>query len=97
MKRILKWTVPVDDKTHPIGAGPVVHVGAQGNALEELQVWTEEQVPFTLVGEEPQFDTVLARVYGTGHEYPDEGVAVGTVFAPMGLVWHLVAFPKWNA
>lgn len=91
MKRILKWNVPIDDKSHPIGAGPVVHVAIQGDdTVLELQVWTEEPA-------EGEPRTVLARVYGTGHEYPDEGFALGSVFGHGGLfVWHLVSFPGWS-
>lgn len=100
MKRVLKWVVPVDDQAHPIGSGPIVHLSHQGN-VNEVVVWTEEDADRTPVA-------VMARVYGTGHPYPDNGRAVGTVSHLAGttphpmsganllmgnLVWHLVVLP----
>ena len=91
MKRVLKWDVPVDDKPHPIGAGPVLHVACQSSPYV-VQVWTEEEVPDALSAEPTRY--VVAQVYGTGHTYPGNGFAVGTAFAgSTGLVWHLVTFP----
>jgi hypothetical protein len=81
MKRVLKWTVPIDDERHPIGRGTVVDVAQQGNAME-VQVWTEEQEDAT---------TVEAQVYGTGHEFPNRGRAVGSVLSGP-YVWHVVRF-----
>lgn len=101
MSRVLKWVVPVDDQRHEIGGGPIVHVGHQGS-VNEVVVWTDEPE-----GDRPP--RVQAQVYGTGHKFPDEGLAIGSVVhlppavlqipgeAPRGiqspLVWHLVVFP----
>jgi hypothetical protein len=84
VKRILKWTVPVDDQHHDIGAGRVVHVACQHHPAE-VQVWTEETT-----GSQ---STQRALVVGTGLHYPDDGAAVGTVVVSPGLVWHVVVSP----
>ena len=82
MRRVLKWDVPVDDRDHPIGSGPVVHVGCQhGPAV--VQVWTDE----------PDSESVRyrsARVYGTGHEVPLGDSHIGSVIEGP-LVWHVFA------
>lgn len=86
MKRVLKWNVPVDDRRHEVGAGRVVHVAAQYGDVDILQLWTEEETE--------EVALIEAQVFGTGHEYPDNGVAVGTVLVHGGeLVWHVVVFP----
>lgn len=80
-RRILKWSVPVDDRDHPIGSGQVVHVGCQDDAYGVVQVWTDE----------PDAEHVVvtsAKVYGTGQPVPAEDVHAGsTVAGP--LVWHV--------
>lgn len=84
-RRILKWNVPVDDTSHPVGAGPVVLVGCQGD-IETVQVWTEEYDSV-----DPRMEQ--ARVYGTGQPLPDDhadGEHVGSVAVAGGhLVWHV--------
>lgn len=86
MKRVLKWNVPVDDHDHPIGGGPVVHVGCQTGVVDVVQVWTEEPVP----GVRGQR---RVRVYGTGQPIPEGDVHIGSVIAPVTppktLVWHV--------
>lgn len=77
-KRVLKWTVPVDDRSHEIGGGPVVGVAAQG-AWDEVVVWTEETDPAP---------TRTVRVYGTGHEIPEASRHLGSVVAGI-FVWHV--------
>lgn len=86
MKRVLKWTIPVDDQRHEMGAGRVIHVECQGTP-NTVQVWTEE------VGK--NVGTVEVQIYGTGHTYPDDGEAVGSTLIwvnETALVWHVVAF-----
>lgn len=82
-RRILKWTIPVDDHDHPIGIGAIVHVDVQGQRADLVQVWTDE------------WDTggrvVSARVYGTGQPIPEDGEILGSALAAGGaLVWHVV-------
>lgn len=79
--RVLKWSVPVDDRPHPIGAGPVLHVACQ-NGPDSVEVWTLEF-------DEP--GTQQARVFGTGHPLPGsvEEHLGSTVTADGALVWHL--------
>lgn len=81
MKRVLKWTVPVDGQEHSIGDGKVVHVGIQDHAPESIQVWTEQERDSYLAG-------VFATAYGTGHPIPDHLEHVGSVVAEP-FVWHV--------
>lgn len=83
-RRVLKWTVPVDDQWHQVGSGRVVLVDCQTRP-HEVQVWTEEPVdsPESLWRRH-------VRVFGTGHELPPFGEHLGSVMAAGGaLVWHL--------
>lgn len=84
-KRVLKWTVDVDDRDHPIGGGKVVAVACQSGP-RSVQVWTEEPA-------DAQPLARRARVYGTGHPVPEDDEHVGTALAPHGLVWHVYAGP----
>jgi hypothetical protein len=79
-RRVLKWAVPVDDRDHPVGSGPVVYVACQAG-YDVVQVWTDE----------PDADHVQvssARVYGTGQPVPGDDVHVGST-ATGPLVWHV--------
>lgn len=80
-RRVLKWAVPVDDHDHPIGGGPIVHVGTQGGDNTVVCVWTEES-DTTLMA------TRRARVYGTGQPLPESDVHLGSVVAGP-FVWHV--------
>lgn len=85
MKRVLKWDVPVDDKAHPIGTGPVVHVDCQHEDPAVVQVWTEEPAD----GHGPE--RRLAQVVATGMPYPDHGQHIGTAKVYAGrIMWHVV-------
>lgn len=77
-RRVLKWAVPVDDHDHPIGSGPVLHVGMQGSVV---MVWTDEHD-----SERPIPRS--ARVYGTGQEVPKDDFGVGSVIDG-SFVWHV--------
>lgn len=82
MKRVLKWAVPVDDKDHPIGTGPVVLVACQGNPAV-VHVWTEERDGKTT-------PTRRARVYATGEPLNDSEQHIGSVVVSGAeLVWHV--------
>lgn len=83
-RRVLKWPVPVDDTDHPIGAGRVVFVDAQGHRARVF-VWTEE--PHGLAEAVRR-----ARVYGTGQPIPDGDIHIGTTIAGP-FVWHVYAAP----
>lgn len=81
MAKILKYTVPVDDQWHTIeGVSTPLKVGSQKS--NEVQFWAWPR------------DNVAAyeyRVYGTGHEVPDDAAYVGTTTDAGGFfVWHLV-------
>lgn len=90
-KRVLKWSVPVDDQDHPIGGGRVVHVACQSGVVDVVQVWTEEadDVPRAVRH---------ARVYGTGQRIPESDEHIGTALTPVHppktLVWHVYGGPR---
>lgn len=85
-KTVLKWTVPVDDQAHPIGAGKVLLVASQYGDPGEVQVWTEESAD---IGIRP---TREATVIGTGQAVPDGHEHIGSVVTMSGaLVWHVYA------
>lgn len=79
---ILKWDIEVDDQSHTVGRGPVVHVACQSNP-GIVQVWTEEY----------SYDpvTTTAQVFGTGHKLPLGDEIIGSAI-PVGgaLVWHIL-------
>lgn len=87
IRRALRWTVPVDDQWHEIGAGPVLHVDSR--SAIQVEVWTLEHLrsdwPTSDVASKRQ-----VRVFGTGHILPDEAAGhLGSVIADPSLVWHL--------
>lgn len=90
MRRVLKWTVAVDDRDHPIGSGPVALVDLQPGPGHAVTVWTvEDETTLTQAGRR-------ARVYGTGHPVPEGDVHLGSVQTfvhGQPLVWHLFAGP----
>lgn len=81
MKRVLKWSVPVDSQPHPIGAGPVLHVACQ-SAVDSVEVWTLEP-------DEP--GTRFAQVFGTGLLLPGSVQKhIGSAVTAGGaLIWHV--------
>lgn len=85
MRRILKWTVRVNDRWQQIGGGRVVYVDCQ-TGPDSVEVWTDE----------PDAEMVTmkwARVFATGQPLPEHAEHVGTVmiFAGKGrLVWHVL-------
>jgi len=91
--KILKWTVPVDDKPHSIGAGDVVHVDNQHGELNEVQVWTFEDPqinPYTPYNSNHR----VVQVFGTGQELPSLSHPLGSAIVAGGqLVWHVVELP----
>lgn len=81
--RVLKWDVSVDDRSHPIGVGRVLHVAIQYHP-DQVQVWTLED-EMTLRSERH------VQVFATGQPLPGSTTAhVGTAIAAGGaLVWHV--------
>jgi hypothetical protein len=81
--RILRWSIPVDDKGKAVtAAGDVIEVASTitGQAVEfwTLSMDADEAKPRTF------------RVFGTGQEVPDGWFHRGTApRTPTGLVWHL--------
>lgn len=81
-RRILKWTIPVDDQRHPIGSGPVVHVSCQHHP-GAVEVWTDES-------DADRVDITSAQVYGTGQPLPEHDEVLGSTVVLNGLVWHVL-------
>lgn len=87
MKRVFKWTVPVDDMDHPIGGGKIVVAGCP-EGPGAVQVWTAEDTRRTSL--KPRW----VRVYGTGHAVPDGDLHLASArHEATGLVWHLYGSP----
>lgn len=87
MRRMFKYTVPVDDQEHVIEMSalqPVLHVAAVGPGTtlqRKVNFWAgnTDQYP----AEERTF-----RVFGTGQPIPDDWSYWGTTLDG-SLVWHL--------
>lgn len=89
--RIYRYEVPVDDRWHTFKCGPPLHVACRHHGFVEF--WAH---PFEDDADE-FVDELRFRVYGTGHEIPEEALYVGTALTPDGaLVWHLVS-DLWKA
>lgn len=90
-QQILRWDVPVDDRPHLIGGGPVVKVAARHGRLDNVEVWTVE----LMTG--GRFEIAPRRhvqVVGTGHPFPVTWTPLGTTLACDGvLVWHVLEVP----
>lgn len=94
MSKILKWPVPIDDKWHRIGNGPVVAVMSEPKHSDTY--WRTPGAPCVLVytvewseSEARIDDEILkaagarkkiteARVYGTGHDFPPHATYGGS-------------------
>lgn len=101
LKRVFRYTVPIDDSIHEIPEGRVVHVDTRH--LTEVEVWVEV-TPAGATGSR------AVQVFGTGHVVPIEAEHIGTALSPAGevsdgvmivghrergeLVWHLYALPR---
>lgn len=83
-RRVLKWQVPVDDRDHPIGGGPVVLVACQNDNAALVQVWTDEANAGDVA------DLRSARVFGTGQPILRTDEHIGSVVVGP-LVWHVFA------
>lgn len=90
MARVLKWSVPVDDQSHRIGTGPVLHVACQ-HYPDSVEVWTLE------ASEPSQWKPV--QVFGTGQPLPSKWAHIGSALTASGsLVWHVFEAPpeQWG-
>lgn len=90
-RRVLRWTVPLDDEWHDIGPGPVALVAWRLTSVNAVEVWTIEDLPpgWPHAGPEPR----KVRVFGTGHLLAeDAGEHVGSTMSHGDeLVWHVFA------
>lgn len=69
--RIYRYQVPVDDRWHTFHCGPPLHVGCRDADIVEFWAYPASTDEFE--------DEQRLRVYGTGHDIPDEALYVGTV------------------
>ena len=85
-RRILRWSIPVDDRPHNIAiSGPVVHVDARSS--DSVEFWTSEVGP-------PYRRPATFQVVATGQTFPSDWEHVGSVVTAGGaLVWHLMRLP----
>jgi hypothetical protein len=82
-QRIFRYEVPVDDRWHTFRCEPPLHVDCRHPGFVEFWAYPAEGA-----------DDQHLRVYGTGHDMPDELRHVGTALTPdRALVWHLMADP----
>jgi hypothetical protein len=88
-RAVLKWPVSVDDRSHKIGGGPVVHVDSQNpHDPSMVVVWTIEP---RYAQAEPKR---RVQVYGTGQPLPYFAEHLGSVVTAGGqLVWHVFQLP----
>lgn len=82
MKRVLRYTVLVDDQAHYFDLnGAIVHVAAR--TPDVVEFWSVDTGGPTVKRE--------FVVVGTGHPHPPHWQHVGTALAAGGaLVWHLM-------
>jgi hypothetical protein len=86
---VAKWPVQVDDRTHKIGGGDVVHVACQDpTRVNVVTVWTIEP-------RDAGFSTKrTVQVFGTGQPLPFFAKPLGSGIAGGGrLVWHVFELP----
>jgi hypothetical protein len=79
--KVFRYEVPVDDEWHEVQlTGPIVHVAAHFGQVSPLHFWALSGVG------EPH--PARLRVFGTGHQVPDDAEYRGTAIIEP-LVWHL--------
>jgi hypothetical protein len=85
MKRMFRYEVPVDDRTHAIQTTSAPqHIGCREVGVVEF--WAEHDdtaEPFSS----------RYTVVGTGHQVPEGAAYLGTAPHESGLVWHLYRMP----
>lgn len=87
-RRILKYTVPVDDQPHTFEL--------TGEPLAVESKYPGSTVDFWVENDDEALDfTRTFQVIGTGHEMPKCSRYVGTAQVwRVGLVWHLIELVK---
>lgn len=86
-QRVLRWNVPVNDRPHSVGGGPVALVASRETGM--VEVWTVETVNSLLECAAPKR---TVQVFGTGHRVPDGAEHMGSALDGP-LVWHLFEVP----
>lgn len=87
VRRMFRYEVPVDDQWHEFQlTRDPVHVAVNINA-RAMEFWAE------FVDGDQTYRRVY-RVFGTGHEIPDDAHWVGTAERVIGLVFHL--YEDWS-
>jgi len=93
-RRVFRYVVPVDDRSHAIKVGTIRHVAANRyptapgeEPTHVVEFWAEDS------GSQDAPERHF-QVYGTGHELPGDARWKGTCDrTDDGLVWHL--FERW--
>lgn len=91
VERVLRWSVPVDDRAHEIGGGQILHVDCRPPDLTTpagiVEIWTLEETDENLNTTAPKRQV---QVFGTGHPLPtSHGAFLGSALDLGGrLVWH---------
>lgn len=89
--QILKFQLPIDDQWHdipiaythdPMWPRAMWHIGMQNDTV---MLWMRPARP-----DDPFSLTDKLKVVGTGHDYDDRNIYVGTVQDPRGFVWHII-------
>jgi hypothetical protein len=91
---VLKWPVSVDDRTHKIGGGQIVHVACQfPRDVSVVMVWTIEPR-----NEGARLPKRKVQIFGTGQPLPFFAEHLGSAVVGGGnLVWHLFLLPEPGA
>jgi len=78
---VYRYEIKVDGKWHDVElSGPIVKVASRNGVTDVVHVWA-------LAGVGTPF-TARLRVFGTGHDVPDDTTYRGTAIAEP-YVWHL--------
>lgn len=106
MSRIINWLVPLDDKWHKIGKGPVALVAEPYKDPDYMslegpfaKVWTIEpdgdddgptRAERIMAEQGVKPKIKVAKVVGTNHIYPDQCEHLGS-YKSGKWVWHVIA------
>jgi hypothetical protein len=85
MRKMFRYTVPVDDQPHEFtltGDPVAVAIGEHGSVGWSVEFWAE-------FDEDAGASDRAFQVFGTGHPLPDAARWVGTCPRTAGLIFHL--------
>ena len=86
MRRVLRYVIPLDDRTHDVAEGLPVLCATRNNHVNGPELWVEADCPDDFPVSGPEVRPVQA--FGTGHVIPDGAEHLGScIDGPF--VWHL--------